>query len=203
MKVSVPHAAKLKAMSLVALAATSLSLAGCGFQLQGLGSHSAPTVPELEFNIANDTPQNVVAQQIHSNFQQAGTRIVANAPIQLNVGDATFNETNLNYTGDGGTQQRLVVLDVPYSIQRTSDNAYLADQQNIEVSGNYTTSTNQLLQRGDVRAQLHKQLAQQAAIQLVARVEALATHSQGQSGKAQAHTTQSEMPTSSEHTRQP
>lgn len=174
----------------LAASLSAIALAGCGFHLQGLGENSIPMVKSLQLDISGDTPQNLVARDLRQDLDTAGVSVQDQAPLQMNVGTPDYQESQMGYGGSGGNQQRDIVLEVPYSIQRTSDGAYVTNQQHVQVRGSYNTSTNQLLQRDHDRDALKTSLARQAASLLVERLRAASTSTNAVTPDADSSSTQ-------------
>ncbi|MGJ8515250.1 LPS assembly lipoprotein LptE [Carnimonas bestiolae] len=163
--------------TLLAGSLCALTLSGCGFQLRGIDNESRPIVQHLQLNIQGDTPQNAVARELRQRLETAGVSVDSSASLELNVGAPEYDESQVGYGGSGGNQERNISLRVPFSVQRTTDGAYVIDGQVVQVNGTYNTSTSQLLQRDQERDQLQRRLSREAASQLVERLRAASASS--------------------------
>lgn len=157
---------------LVGLTGMSLALilAGCGFQLRGTGPGSSLSMSELTLDTA-DGPTSELTREISQELNSAGVTLTEQAPWRLNLGSESIQERELTF-GEAGTQERQLTLTVPWSLQRVSDGAYLASQEDLTVQGTFYTSSDQLLTRDDARNTLRTQLRQDAARRLIDRLQA-------------------------------
>ena len=104
---------------------------------------------------------------------RAGTQIDDQAELRLNLGRATINETNRGLAGAGSRDIDLT-LTVPFSVQRQANDAYLLDQQTLNVSERISINDNDLLAQDDTRRAARERLREAAARQLLERLRPLA-----------------------------
>ncbi|GAB3340906.1 LPS assembly lipoprotein LptE [Chromohalobacter beijerinckii] len=152
--------------SLLLLTLTTL-LAGCGFQLRGLDA-AALDIPALTLSSPDGRFEDAVEQAL----QGTGTTLEDNAPLRVNLSEEQVRETRLTQ-GASGNQERRLTLSVPFSVQRSEDNAYLLDQQTLEASTTLSVDNNNLLAQDELRDEALDSLRQEAARQLVDRLRAL------------------------------
>ncbi|MDZ7853145.1 MAG: hypothetical protein U5L98_10995 [Halomonas sp.] len=159
-----------RTLLLLGLAAgASLALAGCGFRLRGLDQ------PMLASDaLALEGADSELARQAARRLVRAGTRIDDQAALVLNLGRETFRERRLSVL-DSGPRELEISLEVPFSVQRRDDGAYLLDQQRLEVSERITVNDDQLLAQDDLREATHDRLRDNAVRQLMERLRALDT----------------------------
>lgn len=154
-------------LNLAVAGSASLVLAGCGFRLRGLDT------PLLAMDtialVASDSDLTPVVRET---LENAGTRVRQDAPLRLNLGSESFRESQRTF-GTTGSREIEISLTAPFSVQRTSDNAYLLDQQRIEVSTNIQVSSDNLLAQDDMLAEARQRLRQEAADQLLDRLRPL------------------------------
>ncbi len=67
-----------------------------------------------------------------------------------------------------------MTLEVPFSVQRRADGAYLLDRQRLEVSERLTVNDDELLAQDDLRETTRDRLRSEAVRQLMDRLRALA-----------------------------
>ena len=156
------------AMGAAAVSVLGLGLSGCGFQLRGYGE-SIPALSALALAGPNDDLTPVVRRALTS----AGTQIDDQAELRLNLGRATINETNRGLAGAGSRDIDLT-LTVPFSVQRQANDAYLLDQQTLNVSERISINDNDLLAQDDTRRAARERLREAAARQLLERLRPLA-----------------------------
>lgn len=156
------------AMGAAAVSVLGLGLSGCGFQLRGYGE-SIPALDALALAGANDDLTPVVRKAL----TRAGTQIDDQAALRLNLGRATINETNRGMAGAGSRDIDLT-LTVPFSVQRQANDAYLLDQQTLNVSERISINDNDLLAQDDTRRAARERLRKAAARQLLERLRPLA-----------------------------
>lgn len=144
------------------------SLSGCGFRLRGLDTPML-TLDALALDAADSDLTPVVRQAL----ENAGTRIDDQAPLRLNLGHEQFHEAALTH-GDAGSQDIELRLTAPFSVQRRANDAYLLDQQQLDVVTTITVSDDDLLAQDDIRAEAQEQLRRDAARQLLERLRPLA-----------------------------
>lgn len=150
----------------------TLLLSGCGFQLRGLSDNTRLQIQQIDLAITNDTPQNTLARDLRERLVSAGVSESRQAAYRLNVSATRLVETNVGYSGSSD-QEREVTLVVPYTLQRSSDGAYITGQERITTRGTYQTSDRQLLQRDDQRSRVEVTITDEAAAQLVERLRTL------------------------------
>lgn len=146
----------------------ALGVSGCGFHLRGLNT-PVLTLDSLALNAADGELIPVVREAL----ENAGTRIDERAPLQLNLGQERFQEASLTH-GDAGSQDVELRLTAPFSVQRTTDGAYLLNQQQLDVVTTISVSDDELLAQEDIRAEAQEQLRRDAARQLIERLRPLA-----------------------------
>ncbi|MGJ7457411.1 LPS assembly lipoprotein LptE [Halomonas sp. MA07-2] len=144
-----------------------LALAGCGFRLRGFGE---PT--EVIDELALAGPDSDLSRLVRERLEAAGTRVHGGAERVLNLGQPEFQRRNLSVM-DSGPREEEMTLIAPFSVQRTSDGAYLLDQQRLEVSTRYTVSDANLLIQDDLREEARQQLHETAVRQLLDRLRSL------------------------------
>ncbi|KAA0017745.1 hypothetical protein F0A16_11740 [Salinicola corii] len=160
----------MRRTALAGLMAVSLTvLAGCGFQLRGL-HQPALGISELSLN-ANVSP---FSEEVRRSLESAGTRVVENADLRVNLGDERIGENRLTRS-DSGSRETSITLTAPFSVQRVSDSAYLLNQQQLEVSTTVLLSTDDIYSGEEARTDAIKQLRRDAATQLIDRLDALET----------------------------
>ncbi|WP_110708679.1 LPS assembly lipoprotein LptE [Salinicola sp. CR57] len=158
----------MRRTALAGLMAVSLTvLAGCGFQLRGL-HQPALGIQELSLN-ANISP---FSEEVRRSLESAGTRVVENADLRLNLGDERIGENRLTRS-DSGSRETSITLTAPFSVQRVSDSAYLLNQQQLEVSTTVLLSTDDIYSGEEARTDAIEQLRRDAATQLIDRLDAL------------------------------
>ncbi|CAM3305825.1 LPS assembly lipoprotein LptE [Halomonas lysinitropha] len=150
-------------------AGASLALAGCGFRLRGLDQ---PVVARDALALAGTDSE--LARQAARRLERAGTRVHDRAALVLNLGAERFRERRLSVL-DSGPRELEISLEVPFSVQRRADGAYLIDQQRLEVSERITVNDDQLLAQDDLREATHDRLRDDAVRQLMDRLRALDT----------------------------
>lgn len=153
-----------------ALAGTAgLGLIGCGFRLRGLDGPVA-----LPPALALSGPDSDLQRLVRSRLDASGSRVHDDAPWQLNLGAEHFRQRHLSVL-DAGPRDEEMTLNVPFSVQRRADGAYLLDQQWLEVSTRYTVSDTDLLGQEDLRAEARQELRNDAVRQLFDRLASLPT----------------------------
>lgn len=148
-------------------AGASLALAGCGFRLRGL-DQPVVAIDALALQGADSD----LARQVARRLESAGTRIDEQADLMLNLGQESFRERRLSVL-DSGPRDLEMTLEVPFSVQRRADGAYLLDQQRLEVSERLTVNDDELLAQDDLREATRERLRDQAVRQLLDRLRAL------------------------------
>lgn len=152
--------------------AGALQLQGCGFQLRGTSGNTQMKVQQIDLVLAEDTPQNTLARNVRARLASAGVSQSAAAAYRLNIAAPQYRETTVGYTGSS-TREREITLTVPYTLQRTSDGAYISLNEQILSRGTYQTNDHQLLQQDDQQARIRNTITDDAAAQLVERLRAL------------------------------
>ncbi|WFM69960.1 LPS assembly lipoprotein LptE [Halomonas sp. CKK8] len=148
-------------------AGAALALAGCGFRLRGLDQ------PVVAIDaLALEGADSDLARQVARRLESAGTRIDEQADLMLNLGQESFRERRLSVL-DSGPRDLEMTLEVPFSVQRRADGAYLLDQQRLEVSERLTVNDDELLAQDDLREATRERLRDQAVRQLMDRLRAL------------------------------
>lgn len=148
-------------------AGASLALAGCGFRLRGFDQ----PVVAIEA-LALEGEDSELARLVARRLEDAGTRMDGQAERVLNLGAERFSERRLSVL-DSGPRELEMTLEVPFSVQRRADGAYLLDQQRLEVSERLTVNDDELLAQDDLREATRERLRDQAARQLMDRLRAL------------------------------
>lgn len=160
----------MRRTALAGLMAVSLTvLAGCGFQLRGL-HQPALGISELSLS-ANVSP---LSEEVRRSLESAGTRVVEDADLRVNLGDERIDENRLTRS-DSGSRETSITLTAPFSVQRVSDSAYLLNQQQLEVSTTVLLSTDDIYSGTEARTDAIEQLRRDAATQLIDRLDALET----------------------------
>ncbi|MCM2131163.1 LPS assembly lipoprotein LptE [Larsenimonas rhizosphaerae] len=154
--------------------AAALTLSACGFQLRGYQDAALPFSTLAVQSRDGGGPRDYAYKSVVDTLEGTNVAIDSNAPLTLNLGSESFSEHELTF-GDVGSQEREVTYTLPWSVQRSEDGAYLADQQTVEATGTYTTSTDRLLSRDNQRNDLERQLREEASHQLIERLQALDT----------------------------
>ena len=90
----------------------------------------------------------------------------------LNLGNETYSERRLGGL-DSGPRELELTLEVPFSVQRRADGAYLLDQQRLAVSERLTVNDDELLSQDAEREAVRERLRDEAARQLLDRLRAL------------------------------
>lgn len=153
---------------LIGLIALTLSaLAGCGFQLRGLHQ---PELALSEISLSADVSP--FSEEVRRTLESAGTDVVDDADLRLNLGDERLGESRLTRS-DSGSRETEITLTAPFSVQRASDSAYLLNQQQLEVSTTVLLSTDDLYSVDQVRSEAIQRLRRDAANQLIDRLTAL------------------------------
>ncbi|SDM67363.1 LPS-assembly lipoprotein [Franzmannia pantelleriensis] len=148
-------------------AGAGLALAGCGFHLRGLDT----PVMSLD-SIALVAADSDLTPAVQAALERAGTAIRDDAPLRLNLGDESFRESRRTF-GSAASREIEMTLRAPFSVQRQRDNAYLLNQQQLEVSTNFSISDDNLLAQEDLREEARQELREEAARRLLDRLRAL------------------------------
>lgn len=145
----------------------SLALAGCGFRLRGLDQ------PVVAIDaLALEGADSELARQVANRLERAGTRVNRQAENVLNLGVERFRERRLSVL-DSGPRELEMTLEVPFSVQRRVDGAYLLDQQRLEVNERLTVNDDELLAQDDLREATRARLRSEAVRQLMDRLRAV------------------------------
>nr|WP_298415772.1 LPS assembly lipoprotein LptE [uncultured Halomonas sp.] len=156
-----------RSLNLLAMSMAGIALTGCGFQLRGL-EQQALGFDTLDLN----APPTAFTDELKRRFAIEGVALTDDAPLRLNIGSPRTSEVALG-GGDLNYEEVELNLTVPFSVQRSSDNAYMLDQQVIQVVTTYQTSDGNLLVRDDLRDQTVKTLQRDAIRQLLERLRTL------------------------------
>ncbi|GHC29819.1 LPS assembly lipoprotein LptE [Aidingimonas halophila] len=143
-------------------------LVGCGFRLRGLDGDIAG-LDRLAFDAADSDLSDVVRDELEG----AGTLIDDKAPLRLNLGPETLNQSVLTF-GSAGSREIELTLTAPFSVQQTANDAYLMNQEQLEVTTTYSVTDDNLLAQDDLRAEATERLRRDAARQLLDRLRSLA-----------------------------
>ena len=157
-----------KSLGVMVTGAAVASLAGCGFHLRG---QSEP----LGFDrLTLVAPIGELADSVRRELTNADVALVDDAPLRVNLGPESIQEYTLT-AGGSGSQEIELRLSAPFSVQRTRDDAYLINQQQIEVATTYLANDSNLLVLSDLREQALDDLRREAARQLLNRLRSLDT----------------------------
>ncbi|MEA3250373.1 MAG: hypothetical protein U9Q35_02145 [Pseudomonadota bacterium] len=157
-----------RSLSAALLGAGISALPGCGFQLRGTGATQDAGIARL----ALATTPSALSDSVTRALRDAGIELIDGAPLRLNLGTERIQEISLSGS-DSGTQEIELQLEVPFSIQRTADDAYLLDQQRMQVTTTFRANDNELLTRDDDREQALEALRRDAAQRLIDRLRNL------------------------------
>ncbi|WP_458526312.1 LPS-assembly lipoprotein LptE [Onishia taeanensis] len=151
-----------------AISTLGLGLVGCGFHLRGYGD----TVPALEA-LAVSGPNDDFTPVVRETLARSGTRIDDQAALRLNLSRATISETQQGLAG-AGSRDIVLTLKAPFSVQRQANDAFLLDQQTLEVRERISVNDDELLAQDDTRRAARERLRDAAARQLLERLRPLA-----------------------------
>lgn len=150
-------------------AGLALTLVGCGFHLRGL---DGDVLSLDQLAIAGPGAESPFAEQLIERLEANGTQVTDSAPLRLNL-----NPENSFIRAGGilnsGSQDETLVLNVPYSIQRTADSAYLVSRETLETTDTYTIPDGNLLSRDDLREDARGRARSEAVRQMIDRLRAL------------------------------
>ncbi|MCJ8287437.1 MULTISPECIES: LPS assembly lipoprotein LptE [unclassified Halomonas] len=154
-------------LGLTLASGAALLLAGCGFHLRGVGGE----VLSLD-SLALDGADTPFAEQLTKRLESLGTRVDETASLRLNLGG---EDVSIRQVGvlDTGSQDQQLVLRIPYSIQRASDGAYLADRQAVEVLEEFSITDDNLLSQDELRADALENARREAVRQMIDRLRAI------------------------------
>nr|WP_299240835.1 LPS assembly lipoprotein LptE [uncultured Halomonas sp.] len=156
-----------RSLNLLAIGSAGITLASCGFQLRGL-DQQALGFDALDLN----APPSAFTDELKRRLANDGVALTDDAPLRLNIGNPRTSEVALG-GGDLNYEEVELNLAVPFSVQRSSDNAYVVDQQVIEVVTTYQASDGNLLVRDDLRDQAMETLQRDAVRRLLERLRTL------------------------------
>lgn len=143
-------------------------LAGCGFKLRG---YDTP-VSRLE-QISVEGPFNTLRDRLIVRLENNGTSVNQTAPWILTLGQEHVEDRNLSLL-QAGNQQHEMTLTVTMAVQRRSDGAYRLPDEMIRVQETYMLNDDNLLAAGDYREEMRNQLRDQAARDIIQRLNTLA-----------------------------
>ncbi|MBF7053172.1 twin-arginine translocation signal domain-containing protein [Halomonas sp. KAO] len=143
-----------------------LALAGCGFQLRGLNS---PSAPMSELALAGSDSD--LARRVEQRLVAAGTLVHDGADRILNLGRPDIRQRRVSVLESGPRDEEMRLV-APFSVQR-ADGAYLLDQQRLEISRRYSVDDGDLLGREERRDTVREELLEEAALQLIERLRGL------------------------------
>ncbi|MEQ5768317.1 LPS assembly lipoprotein LptE [Halomonas sp. H33-56] len=154
-------------LGLTLASGAALLLAGCGFHLRGVGGE----VLSLD-SLALDGADTPFAEQLTKRLESLGTRVDETASLRLNLGG---EDVSIRQVGvlDTGSQDQQLVLRIPYSIQRASDGAYLADRQAVEVLEEFSITDDNLLSQDELRTDALENARREAVRQMIDRLRAI------------------------------
>ncbi|ALM52270.1 LPS assembly lipoprotein LptE [Halomonas huangheensis] len=150
-------------------AGLALALAGCGFHLRGL---DGDVLSLDQLAIAGPGAESPFAEQLIEQLEAHGTQVTDNAPLRLNLNPEDSFIRAGGILNSGG-QDETVVLNIPYSIQRTADSAYLVSRETLETTDTYTLQDGNLLSRDDLREEAQDRARREAVRQMIDRLRAL------------------------------
>lgn len=145
----------------------TLTLSGCGFQLRDYDA-TPMAITELDVQAPNTDTHDALREAL----KQADIRLSDDAPLRLNLGKLNEDVHQITF-GDAGSIKRELTYRVVYSLQRKSDGAYLANQQELEASSDYYTNDDNLLNTDDVRERAGEQNDRELSRQLMDRLRAI------------------------------
>ena len=157
-----------RSLSAALLAAGIVALPGCGFHLRGTENTQDVGIERLALAA---TPS-ALSDSVSRALRDAGIELSDAAPLRLNLGEERVQEISLSGS-DSGTQEVELQLEVPFTVQRTADDAYLLDQQRIQVTTTFRANDDELLTRDDDREQALEALRRNAAQRLIDRLRNL------------------------------
>ncbi|GHE19835.1 LPS assembly lipoprotein LptE [Halomonas urumqiensis] len=155
-------------LTLTLAGVAAVGLGGCGFRLRGSGS----AISQLD-ELAIAGVDSDLSRLLRRELEGRGTRVTSEASRQLNLGTEEIRQYRLSVL-DAGSQEEEMTLRIPFSVQRREDAAYLLSEQTLAVSTRYTVNSDNLLTQQEQRDEARDQLRQDAAHQLVERLNALA-----------------------------
>ncbi|WP_158772821.1 LPS-assembly lipoprotein LptE [Cobetia sp. L2A1] len=145
----------------------TLTLSGCGFQLRGVDS--APmAITQLDVNSSNSETHRTLREAL----ERADIDLSDNAPLKLNLGKVSEKVHQITW-GDAGSIKRELTYHLVYSVQRKSDGAYLANQQELEANSYYYTNDDSLLNSDEVRERAGQENNSELSRQLLERLHTI------------------------------
>ena len=145
----------------------ALTLSGCGFQLRGV--NDAPmAITELDVQ----APITKTHDALRDALERADVQLSDSAPLTLNLGKVRENVQQITY-GDAGSIKRELTYRLTYSLQRKSDGAYLANQQELQASSFFYTNDDDLLNTDDLRERAAGEVNRDLSRQLLERLRAI------------------------------
>lgn len=156
-----------QSLLLTAAGAAAMTLTGCGFRLRGI-ERATLGIDTLTLTATAAA----LTDQVRRELENAGVTLTDEAPLRLTLGDEQVREAPLR-GGDTINDEIELGLSVPFSVQRTRDNAYLLDQQRLEVVTTYLVNNDNPLVRDEQRENTLADLRRDAARQLLERLRAL------------------------------
>ncbi|MDW5376772.1 hypothetical protein R6258_07545 [Halomonas sp. HP20-15] len=157
-----------RTLSVALVGASIAALPGCGFHLRGTGATQNLGIERLALAA---TPS-ALSDSVSRALRDAGIELSDAAPLRLNLGEERIQEIDLS-GGNSGTHEIELQLEAPFSVQRTADNAYLLDQQQVQVATTFRANDDELLTRDDDREQALEALRRDAAQRLIDRLSNL------------------------------
>lgn len=157
-----------RSLGIALLGAGIAALPGCGFHLRGTGATPDVGIDSLAL-AATPSP---LADSVSRALRNAGIERSDAAALRLNLGEERIQEIDLS-GGDSGGQEIELQLAVPFSVQRSADNAYLLSQQRVAVSTTFRANDGELLTRDDDRERALESLRREAAQRLIDRLRNL------------------------------
>ncbi|MGO2131923.1 MAG: LPS-assembly lipoprotein LptE [Halomonas sp.] len=142
-------------------------LAGCGFKLRGYGT----PVSRLE-EVSVEGPFGSLRDRLIVRLENSGTAVNETAPWVLTLGQEHVEDRSLSLR-QAGDQQHEMTLTVTMAVQRRSDGAYRLPDETIRVQETYMLNDDNLLAAGDYREDVRNQLRDQAARDIIQRLNTL------------------------------
>ncbi len=156
-----------RSLGVALLGASIATLPGCGFQLRGAGAANAVGIDRLTLAA---TPS-ALSDSVSRVLRNTGIALSDAAPLRLNLGAERIQQLALS--GGSGTHEIELQLTVPFSVQRTADNAYLLNQQQVQVATTFRANDDELLTRDNDRERALESLRRDAAQRLLNRLRNL------------------------------
>ncbi len=159
-----------RSLSAALVGASIVALPGCGFHLRGTRQTQGVGIDRLALAA---TPS-ALSDSVSRALRGAGITLNDAAPLRLNLGEERLQEIGLSGS-DSGTHEIELQLEVPFSVQRTDDDAYLLDQQQVQVVTTFRANNDELLTRDENRERALETLYRDAAQRLLDRLRNLDT----------------------------